>query len=106
VFELVSPELVTNQHGLFVGPPGTGQSAAVNLAAERISGRYVEAIIGPFTETGRGIRRARSCGVEGGEVRAGTPNMLPEAKLACLDEIVPGSSAILNTLLGILNERT
>src|SRR6185369_15797852 len=41
-----------------------------------------------------------------GLVETETTGMLPEAEFAFLDEIFQGSTAILNTLLGILNERT
>jgi MoxR-like ATPase len=41
-----------------------------------------------------------------GVVETQTSGMLPEADIAFLDEVFLGSTAILNTLLGILNERT
>ena len=40
-----------------------------------------------------------------GVVETETFGMLPEAEVAFLDEIFQGSTAILNTLLGVLNER-
>jgi MoxR-like ATPase len=40
-----------------------------------------------------------------GLVETRTEGMLPEAELAFLDEVFLGSTAILNTLLGLLNER-
>ena len=41
-----------------------------------------------------------------GVVETQTAGMLPEAEVAFLDEVFLGSTAILNTLLGVLNERT
>jgi MoxR-like ATPase len=46
------------------------------------------------------LRRLRE-----GQVVTDTTGMLPEAEFAFLDEVFQGSTAILNTLLGILNER-
>lgn len=45
------------------------------------------------------------CKLREGTVETDVSGMLPEAEIAFLDEIFQGSSAILNTLLGILNER-
>jgi MoxR-like ATPase len=73
--------------------------------ARSTGGRYFEYLLGRFTEPSEifgpvDLRRLRE-----GFVETETSNMLPEAEIAFLDEIFLGSTAILNTLLGILNER-
>lgn len=105
LFELVVLGLITQEHVLFVGPPGTGKSAAVKVAARQFSGQYFEYLIGRFTEPSELFGALDLAALKEGEVRPVTRNMLPEANIAFLDEIFLGSTAILNTLLGVLNER-
>jgi MoxR-like ATPase len=105
LFELVVLGLITREHVLFVGPPGTGKSAAVKSAAQQFSGKYFEYLIGRFTEPGELFGALDLAALKDGEVRPVVKNMLPEANIAFLDEIFLGSTAILNTLLGVLNER-
>ncbi len=105
LFELVVLGLITREHVLFIGPPGTGKSAAVKSAAEQFQGRYFEYLIGRFTEPSELFGALDLAALKAGEVRPVTQNMLPEANIAFLDEIFLGSTAILNTLLGVLNER-
>ena len=97
---------VAGEHLLVIGPPGTAKSQVVRLVAERLGGRYFEYLLGRFTEPNEifgpvDLRRLRE-----GVVEIETAGMLPEAEVAFLDEVFLGSTAILNTLLGILNERT
>jgi MoxR-like ATPase len=104
--ELVVLCAVANEHLLVVGPPGTAKSEAVRRIARRLGGNYFEYLIGRFTEPSEifgpvNLRRLRE-----GFVETETSGMLPEAEIAFLDEVFLGSTAILNTLLGILNERT
>ncbi len=105
LFELVVLGLITREHVLFIGPPGTGKSAAVKSAADQFQGRYFEYLIGRFTEPSELFGALDLAALKEGEVRPVTQNMLPEANIAFLDEIFLGSTAILNTLLGVLNER-
>ena len=70
-----------------------------------LGGAYFEYLIGRFTEPNElfgpiDLRRLRE-----GVVEVETAGMLPEAEIAFLDEVFLGSTAILNTLLGMLNER-
>ena len=97
---------VAGEHVLVVGPPGTGKSEAVRRVAHELGGSYFEYLLGRFTEPNEvfgpiDLRRLRE-----GVVEVETSGMLPEAEIAFLDEVFLGSTAILNTLLGILNERT
>jgi len=96
---------VAGEHLLVVGPPGTGKSEAVRRVAEQLGGSYFEYLVGRFTEPNElfgpiDLRRLRE-----GIVEVETAGMLPEAEVAFLDEVFLGSTAILNTLLGMLNER-
>lgn len=96
---------VAGEHVLVVGPPGTAKSQAVRRIASALGGRYFEYLLGRFSEPSEifgpvDLRRLRE-----GVVQTQTDGMLPEAEIAFLDEVFQGSTAILNTLLGLLNER-
>jgi MoxR-like ATPase len=96
---------VAQEHVLVIGPPGTAKSQVVRQVAEAVGDRYFEYLIGKFTEPNELFGAVDLVELRAGRVVVDTTDMLPEARLAFLDEVFLGSSAILNTLLGILNER-
>lgn len=105
IAELIILAAVAREHLLLIGSPGTAKSAIAKRMAQVFDGRYFEYLMGRFTEPNEifgpiDLRRLRE-----GEVSTETSGMLPEAEFAFLDEIFLGSTAILNTLLGVLNER-
>jgi MoxR-like ATPase len=103
--ELIVLAAVAQEHLLVIGPPGTAKSAIVRRVAGALGGRYFEYLLGRFTEPAElfgpvDLRKLRE-----GVVETDVTGMLPEADVAFLDEVFLGSTAVLNTLLGILNER-
>ena len=103
--EMVALAAVAQEHMLVIGAPGTAKSEAVRRIARATGGQYFEYLLGRFTEPSEifgpvDLRKLRE-----GTVETETLGMLPEAEIAFLDEIFQGSTAILNTLLGLLNER-
>src|SRR4029434_6879818 len=106
VVQLVGLCAVAGEHLLVLGPPGTAKSQAVRRVARALGGRYFEYLLGRFTEPSEivgpiDLRRLRD-----GVIETQTAGMLPEAEIAFLDVVFLGSTAILNTLLSILHERT
>ena len=104
--ELVALAAVAGEHLLVIGPPGTAKSEAARRAARAFEARSFEYLLGRFTEPSElvgpvDLRRLRE-----GVIETETSGMLPEAEIAFLDEVFLGSTAILNTLLSILHERT
>lgn len=104
--ELVLLAAVAHEHLLIIGPPGTAKSLAARRAAQVFEANYFEYLLGRFTEPSElfgpvDLRKLRE-----GVVETEVAGMLPEADIAFLDEVFLGSSAILNTLLALLNERT
>ena len=73
--------------------------------ARRIDGRVFDYLLTRFTEPNEvfgpfDIRKLRD-----GELVTNTEGMLPEAVLVFFDELLNANSAILNSLLLVLNER-
>ncbi len=106
MLELVMLGLIAREHVLLIGPPGTGKSAAVHAVAASVQATSFDYLIGRFTEPSELFGALDLNALREGEVRPVTHGMLPEAEVAFLDEIFLGSTAILNSLLKILNERT
>lgn len=104
--ELVALAAVAGEHVLVIGPPGTAKSEAVRRVARATGGYYFEYLLGRFTEPSEIFGPVDLRKLKEGVVETEITGMLPEAEIAFLDEIFQGSTAILNTLLGILNERT
>jgi len=104
--ELVVLCAVAREHLLVIGPPGTAKSEAVRRIASRLGGSYFEYLVGRFTEPTEIFGPVNLRKLKEGFVETETAGMLPEADIAFLDEVFLGSTAILNTLLTILNERT
>lgn len=103
--ELIVLAAVAQEHLLVIGPPGTGKSAVVRRVARMLGGRYFEYLLGRFTEPSELFGTVDLRKLREGTVETDVSGMLPEADVAFLDEVFLGSTAILNTLLGVLNER-
>jgi MoxR-like ATPase len=93
---------------LFVGPPGTAKSDLVVKFVESLGlgeGDYFEYMLTKFTEPSEILGPIDIDLLKQGRFMRRTKGKLPEAKVAFLDEIFKSNSAILNTLLTIVNER-
>jgi len=105
IVDLLGVCLVGGENLFILGPPGTAKSALVQELARRIDGRVFDYLLTRFTEPNElfgpfDIRRLRE-----GELATNTEGMLPEADFVFLDELLNANSAILNSLLMVLNER-
>src|SRR3954468_5314462 len=105
IVDLMGVALVAGENLFLLGPPGTAKSALVYELGRRLEGRTFEYLLTRFTEPNElfgpfDIRKLRE-----GELVTNTEGMLPEASLVFLDELLNANSAILNSLLGALNER-
>src|SRR5688572_31190721 len=105
VIDLLGVCLVGGENLFILGPPGTAKTALVHQLAGRLEGRTFDYLLTRFTEPNElfgpfDIRKLRE-----GELLTNTEGMLPEAQLVFLDELLNANSAILNSLLMVLNER-
>ena len=106
VVEAIVLAAVAREHVLLIGPPGTAKSEAARRVAPGLGGRYFEYLVGKFSEPSELFGPTDLRKLKEGVLETATEGMLPEAEVAFLDEVFAGSTAILNSLLTLLNERT
>ncbi len=99
--------LVSGEHFLQLGPPGSGKSLLVRALTLRIEGaQYFEKLMSSFTVPEELFGPIDLVGyADRGEYRRIAAGSLSQAHVAMLDEFFKSNSAILNSLLTILNER-
>jgi MoxR-like ATPase len=97
--------VVAREHALLIGPPGTAKSALLRSLATLLDARYFEYLLTRFTEPNEIFGPVDIQAFRDGVYRRRMQGMLPEAEIVFLDEVFKSNSAILNALLGLLNER-
>jgi MoxR-like ATPase len=105
IIDLLGVSLVAGENIFLLGPPGTAKSALVHELSRRVHARSFDYLLTRFTEPNEifgpfDIRKLRE-----GELVTNVEGMLPEAEFVFLDELLNANSAILNSLLLVLNER-
>lgn len=103
--DLVLTALICQEHVLLVGPPGTGKSYLLDGIMRWLDAPKFDILLTKFTAPEEVCGPVSLPDLKAGRYKRITTGMLPEAVGAFLDEIFKASSAILNTLLKMLNER-
>ncbi len=97
--------LLSSDHILLLGPPGTGKSSLARAVAQAFGARYFERLLTKFTTPEEIFGPVSLKGLENDRYTRITDDKLPEAEIAVIDETFKANSAILNTLLTLMNER-
>lgn len=103
--------LIAGQHALLLGPPGTAKSQLARalcscFAIDGTEARWFEYLLSKFTHPDELFGPVSIPGLKEEDYRRITDGYLPTAHVAFLDEIFKANSAILNSLLTLVNERT
>ena len=97
--------VLAREHMLLIGPPGTAKTELIQRFAALIRAKWFGYLLTRFTEPSEIFGPLDFELFQQGSYRVKIEDMLPAAEVAFLDEVFQGSSAILNTLLSLINER-
>ncbi len=105
VIRLLLIAVVAGEHAVLVGPPGTAKSALIRMFARLLDAHYFEYLLTRFTEPNELFGPVDISAFREGRYQRRVEGMLPTSEIVFLDEIFKSNSAILNSLLTLLNER-
>jgi MoxR-like ATPase len=105
IIRLLNISAIAGEHMIIVGPPGTAKSAIISMFAGLIDAVYFEYLLTRFTEPNELFGPVDIKEFREGRYTRRTAGMLPAAEIVFLDEIFKSNSAILNSLLHLINER-
>lgn len=98
--------LLTKQHAILIGPPGTAKTDLIWTAAELIQAKYYYyPSLSKFTTPDVILGPIDPVAYKQGVYRRNITGHLPEAEIGFLDHIFNVSSETLNALLPLMNER-
>jgi MoxR-like ATPase len=99
--------LLSKQNAFLLGEPGTGKSDLVRSICGGINGaNYFGYLLTPTSDPSELFGPVAVTKLLNDEYQRDVDGYLPSAHIAFTDELFRGSSAILNSLLTLLNERT
>jgi MoxR-like ATPase len=105
IVRLLFVSALAGEHLVMVGPPGTAKSALIRSFAQVIEAQYFDYLLTRFTEPNEIFGPVDIQAFREGTYRRRVDGMLPQAEIVFLDEIFKANSAILNSLLTLLNAR-
>src|SRR5205085_7549867 len=97
--------VLAQEHVLLLGPPGTAKSALARAIAQAFSGVYFERLLTKFSTPEELFGAVSLMALVQDRFARVVTGKLPEAEFAFVDEIFKANSAILNSLLTLVNER-